>query len=302
MTYYQWNNANQLTAINGNGENATFAYDAFGLMVSQTEDGVTQNFVYDGQNLALVLNASGQVIDRELYGSAVDQVLATESGPAGTSPGTVSWYATDNQGTVRDVLQYVFASGSWQTQVVDHVVYDSFGQVTWQSSATDQPRLGDAGMRYDPMSGMYYDRFRWYNPQTGDFMSQDPTGLGPDVNPYRYCGNSPTNYTDPTGLDTIPIPVEENAGPSWEANRELNLGSFGTSATTPFTGGSGILEPLPNSPQLVLSDSGLGSYYADPTALPVPANDGMGYQGNWSIQLLRWHANVPVIQCSRGDD
>ena len=60
----------------------------------------------------------------------------------------------------------------------------------------------------------------------------------------------------------------------------MNLGSFGTSATTPFTGGSGILEPLPNSPQLVLSDSGLGSYYADPTALPVRANDGMGYQGD----------------------
>ena len=29
---------------------------------------------------------------------------------------------------------------------------------------------------------------------------QDPSGLGPDVNPYRYCGNSPTNGTDPTGL------------------------------------------------------------------------------------------------------
>ena len=54
----------------------------------------------------------------------------------------------------------------------------------------------------------------------GRFRGPRPTGLGPDVNPYRYCGNSPTNYTDPTGLDTIPIPVEENAGPSWEADRE----------------------------------------------------------------------------------
>jgi hypothetical protein len=31
-------------------------------------------------------------------------------------------------------------------------------------------------------------------------MSQDPSGLGPDTNPYRYVGNSPTNFVDPSGL------------------------------------------------------------------------------------------------------
>ena len=31
-------------------------------------------------------------------------------------------------------------------------------------------------------------------------MSQDPAGLGPDSNPYRYCGNGPTDGTDASGL------------------------------------------------------------------------------------------------------
>ncbi len=99
VTYYQWNDANQLVGVSG-GANATYSYDAFGRIVSQTENGTTQNFIYDGQNLALVLDGSGNVIERELYGPAVDQVLASEAA------GAVSWYLGDNQGTVRDVVQF----------------------------------------------------------------------------------------------------------------------------------------------------------------------------------------------------
>ncbi|MAZ48553.1 MAG: hypothetical protein CME65_08315 [Halobacteriovoraceae bacterium] len=42
---------------------------------------------------------------------------------------------------------------------------------------------------------------RYYNPDTGRFLSEDPIGfLGRDFNLYRYVGNRPTRYTDPTGL------------------------------------------------------------------------------------------------------
>ena len=40
-----------------------------------------------------------------------------------------------------------------------------------------------------------------YEPTTGRFLEEDPIGIeGGDSNFYRYCGNSPTNDTDPTGL------------------------------------------------------------------------------------------------------
>ena len=57
----------------------------------------------------------------------------------------MSWYATDNQGTVRDVLQYIMPAVRGRRRL-SIIHYDSFGQVTSQSSATDQPRFGDAGM------------------------------------------------------------------------------------------------------------------------------------------------------------
>ena len=43
-----------------------------------------------------------------------------------------------------------------------------------------------------------------YDPRTGQFLSEDPLGFeSGDPNLRRYVGNSPTNYTDPAGLDRI---------------------------------------------------------------------------------------------------
>jgi uncharacterized protein RhaS with RHS repeats len=48
---------------------------------------------------------------------------------------------------------------------------------------------------------------RWYDPGTGQFLSLDPleseTGAA-----YYYAGDNPTDETDPTGEDAIPVPVE----------------------------------------------------------------------------------------------
>jgi RHS repeat-associated protein len=56
------------------------------------------------------------------------------------------------------------------------------------------------GREWDADAGLYYYRARWYDAAPGRFLSQDPLGLRPDPNPYRYVGNSPTNATDPSGL------------------------------------------------------------------------------------------------------
>jgi len=42
---------------------------------------------------------------------------------------------------------------------------------------------------------------RKYDPETGRFISEDPTGDG--LNWYVYCNNDPVNYTDPSGFGTV---------------------------------------------------------------------------------------------------
>jgi len=46
---------------------------------------------------------------------------------------------------------------------------------------------------------MVYDQARWYDPATGQFMSQDPE-VDQTLQPYAYAGDDPTNYADPEGL------------------------------------------------------------------------------------------------------
>ena len=49
-------------------------------------------------------------------------------------------------------------------------------------------------------NSLYYMRGRYYAPAIGRFISRDPAGFAGGFNLYEYAGDSPTNFTDPTGL------------------------------------------------------------------------------------------------------
>ncbi len=49
-------------------------------------------------------------------------------------------------------------------------------------------------------AGFVYLRNRWYDPQSGRFLTQDPIGLAGGVNLYAYAGNNPAAFSDPYGL------------------------------------------------------------------------------------------------------
>nr|WP_240042471.1 RHS repeat-associated core domain-containing protein [Photorhabdus khanii] len=46
---------------------------------------------------------------------------------------------------------------------------------------------------------MFYNRFRYYSPETGQYLSPDPLGLVGGVNLYGYVSN-PVSWIDPFGL------------------------------------------------------------------------------------------------------
>ena len=86
VTTYQWNNANELIGVQRPRRRCHVrlrCLRAKGLADGKRDN---QNFIYDGQSVALVLNSSGQVIERDLYGPAVDRILAADY-PVPTGPG-----------------------------------------------------------------------------------------------------------------------------------------------------------------------------------------------------------------------
>jgi len=103
---------------------------------------------------------------------------------------------TDHQGTVRDL------AGHWvdETFRVEHVRYTAFGVPAIPGGLPGAVRSFYAGRDLDRFTDLYNNRARWYDAGAGRFLSEDPIGFAAgDANLYRYCGNSPTNATDPSG-------------------------------------------------------------------------------------------------------
>lgn len=50
-------------------------------------------------------------------------------------------------------------------------------------------------------------RNRWYEPQTGRFLSEDLIGLAREINPYAFAGSDPVNNYDPAGSRVRPRPA-----------------------------------------------------------------------------------------------
>ena len=140
--------------------------------------------------LDFVDSGSDVVIEkRYLHGARVDQVLAQEDGN-----GDVIWHLTDHLGTVKDLVD---SSGT----VVNHFVYDSYGNLVSQTDETVVSRYLFTGREWDSEIGLYYYRARYYDATVGRFISQDPIGFeAEDSNLYRYVVNNPVDTVDPLGL------------------------------------------------------------------------------------------------------
>ncbi len=219
------------------GTEVDYTYDMFNRMISRNDHvASTQYFVYYGNNMIYSLGGANQ--HRMLYGPAVDQILAADYQVNNSGGyGVVSfWMVNDNQGTVHDLL--LTYSGS-NVGVVDNISYDAWGnQVaeteTLFSGVPDLDfhyagGLGFAGKFDDPITGLQYNDNRWYMPSIERWATQDPTGLGPDGDPYRYCGNNPASEVDPSGLATTPGWVKDIFGDG--------AGLLGEPIQTPIPGG-----------------------------------------------------------------
>src|SRR5262249_12051915 len=141
---------------------ATYKYDALGnrieedVWTSQSGVTVTTDYVYDGQNVWADTSSTGSLQTRRLYSNAVDPVLARID-----SSGNAAWYLTDRQGSVRDIQK---GDG---TAVLDHLDYDGWGKVTFESSSTNGDRYKWTGREWDATVLLQYNRARYYDPATG---------------------------------------------------------------------------------------------------------------------------------------
>lgn len=204
-TEYSWDHRNRLTSVivkNSSGvvrSEVRYTYDVFDRRIRKSIDGdgagpgvaTIKQYVHDGDHVAYEFDSAGNITHRYLHGPAIDMVLADETGS-----GAVHWMLTDHLGTVRDIID---SSGG----IINHIQYDSFGRILTQSNAAWTPTFAYTGREWDPETGLFQYRARYYDSAVGRFVSEDPIRFASrQWSLIAYVGNNPVVLIDPYGLES----------------------------------------------------------------------------------------------------
>ena len=133
-------------------------------------------------------------------------------------------YVSDEQGSITHVINgEEKESGELpqedvQSRVLNHYEYDAFGN-TIRCEEQVHNRFRYTGEQYDPLTGQYYLRARYYNPVIARFTQED-TYYGDGLNLYTYCRNNPILNHDPTGHGT-----KENSPYSRKEQQYIDAGA-----------------------------------------------------------------------------
>jgi RHS repeat-associated protein len=257
MNTYTWDARNRLVSADNNA--AVFAYDAFGRRVGKTILSTTTNFLYDGANA--IEELSGTNTTSLLTGGVDERFTRTDSS------GTTS-YLTDALGST---VALTDATGASQTQYS----YSPYGSQN-ATGATTTNSYTYTGRESDGL-GINYYRARYYNPNTGRFLSEDPIGLRGGINLYAYARNNPVSFRDPLGLK----PHDPN-----------NPGCSGSVAGCGSSGGGGN-EPNP----LVTAGAdgvGIAAALLDNTLLGI-LSTGISINNDPSLENLEMNAGTTAV-------
>ena len=180
-------------------QSASYGYDAFGRRSWKHDSFGITHFVWDDNRLLNEWRGARTLtwVYEDDGFAPLTQISATE----GEAPeqADIYWYHNDQAGMPRE-LSDACREICWQ---VDYRVWDNTLKV--HSPALEEGKevvhqpLRFQGQYQDAEMGLHYNRFRYYDPDIGRFISQDPIGLRGGLNLYGYAPN-PLRWIDPLGL------------------------------------------------------------------------------------------------------
>jgi RHS repeat-associated protein len=212
----EWNGLHQLIGARGHWNGTAYveqyAYDAFGRRISKVTNGKETTFQWMGETLLKEEDDEARRVfvyhdhSHEPIGFVLSPVVGTDS----PSPAPYHFLYLHN-----DPPGAPFALTDGEGSVLWHARLTAFGPVAGDETHTTLLRgVGGAeggplpssqplrlqGQYFDSATGLHYNRFRYYDPLIGRFISPDPIGLLGGENTYRYAPNV-FSWIDPFGLD-----------------------------------------------------------------------------------------------------
>ena len=192
---YTWQNGRQLQKMQKAGVTAEFVYNADGLRVQKTVNGVATKYTLHGKNIVHMTSGADEL--HFFYDAQNKPAVVIFNGIAYA-------YLYDLQG---DVIGLVDNNG---TQMVSYT-YDAWGKML-SKTGTLASTLGTIqpfryrGYALDEETELYYNQSRFYNPSIARFITADTTGVLTaslksltEKNLFAYCDNNPVMRKDIDG-------------------------------------------------------------------------------------------------------
>ncbi|MCL2087083.1 MAG: RHS repeat-associated core domain-containing protein [Oscillospiraceae bacterium] len=171
---------------------------------SKSVNSVTTTHVWIGTDIALDITSSGNVIS---YVQGRNGAIKSDYG----------WHVYNAHG---DVVRLTDSSEN----VIKHYDYDPYGIEKGKDNSDPNP-YRYCGEYYDKETGYTYLRARYYNPNLGRFINEDPIMDG--HNWYVYANNNPIMYQDPSGLSFILVAALVGAAVfAWGSNAHQATNGF----------------------------------------------------------------------------
>jgi RHS repeat-associated protein len=175
---YTWDVRGRLQQINRSGATYQFTYGFNDLRISKSVNGTLTSYLLNGDQV--VRETTGGVTTDLLQGPFTDRPLQRGG----------EWFVQNHLGSTAAMTN---GSGT----VVQSYGYKPFGELT--NSPTDSNPFQFTGRENDG-TGLLYYRARYYVPEWGRFISEDPSGTAGGINQYVYATNNPLTFGDPSGL------------------------------------------------------------------------------------------------------
>lgn len=188
---YGWNALGQLVQVTSTTPAYTvkYGYDGLGRRVRKVVGTDTTRYLLEGDRVLVELGNDWAPAAKYSYYPGTDRPHAMQRG------GVTYYFAQDAQGNVTGLLS---ATGT----VVQEYNYRPFGEAQAGAGSVVNP-YRYKGREWDAEARLYYMRARYYDPQLGRFISEDPIGLAGGINPTAFVGGEPVNRADPSGLDCV---------------------------------------------------------------------------------------------------
>ncbi|CAI2537388.1 Cell wall-associated polypeptide CWBP200 [Serratia ficaria] len=182
------------TLVNSKLESVgTYRYDSLGRRAGKTaeKNGKTEHKNFLWQGLRMLREETPGQSSLYIYEPGSYAPLARVDQSEGEEQ-KLYYFHTDQIGTP---LEMTDAKG----QIVWQATYKAWGSIETLAVNEVEQNLRFQGQYFDDETGLHYNTFRYYDPQVGRFITQDPIGLAGGDNLYRYAPSA-IGWIDPLGL------------------------------------------------------------------------------------------------------